>query len=160
MEGTGETETSECGLVLRSIGYKSTCIEEGAVPFDPRRGVVPNVDGRVTEANDDASGVGGKLYCAGWLATGPRGVIVDTMTESYRVAEAVLEDVRSGAVGGSPSFSADWLRDELGGGRQVVDWEGWGRRDAEERARGERRGKRREKITDVAEMLEVAGRKQ
>ncbi len=86
VEGTGETVTSECGLVLRSIGYRSTCIEEGAVPFDPKKGVVPNVDGRVTtEANDDdAGGVGGKLYCAGWLATGPRGVIVDTMTESYR----------------------------------------------------------------------------
>ncbi len=78
------------------------------------------------------------------------------------MAEALLEDVRSGAVGGSPSsFSADWLRDELGGGGgQVVDWEGWRRIDAEERAKGEGRGKPREKITDVAEMLEVAGRKQ
>ena len=32
--------------VFRSIGYKSISIDE-QVPFDTRRGVIPNIDGRV-----------------------------------------------------------------------------------------------------------------
>ena len=30
------------------------------------------------------------LYCAGWLATGPRGVIVDTMTEAFKVRDLYI----------------------------------------------------------------------
>ena len=37
---TGERETIECGLVLRSIGYKGIPIE--GVPFDERAGTIPN----------------------------------------------------------------------------------------------------------------------
>ena len=40
---TGERETIECGLVLRSIGYKGVPVE--GVPFDERRGVIPNEGG-------------------------------------------------------------------------------------------------------------------
>lgn len=36
------------------------------------------------------------LYCAGWLATGPRGVIVDTMNEAFNVAQGILNDWKSG----------------------------------------------------------------
>ncbi|KAK3728543.1 hypothetical protein QZH41_011629, partial [Actinostola sp. cb2023] len=43
-KGTGKTETLSCGLVFRSIGYKSIPIDE-SIPFD--NGVVPNEDGRV-----------------------------------------------------------------------------------------------------------------
>ena len=52
---------------------------EESVPYDPKGGVVPNEGGRVVDHP--------WLYCAGWLATGPRGVIVDTMTAAYSVAQ-------------------------------------------------------------------------
>ena len=42
---TGETEVLECGLVLRSVGYRGTPLE--GVPFDPDRAVIPNEGGRV-----------------------------------------------------------------------------------------------------------------
>ena len=45
--GSGETEVIECGLVLRSIGYRGVPLP--GVPFDERRGVIPNEAGRVTE---------------------------------------------------------------------------------------------------------------
>ena len=41
---TGETETIECGMVLRSIGYLGTGIE--GVPLDHDRGVIRNTRGR------------------------------------------------------------------------------------------------------------------
>ncbi|KAG0008764.1 hypothetical protein BGZ80_003075, partial [Entomortierella chlamydospora] len=46
---TGEKETLDCGLVFRSIGYKSVGIKD--VPFDERKGVIPNMDGKVLDAD-------------------------------------------------------------------------------------------------------------
>ena len=42
---TGERETLECGLVLRSIGYSGVEIE--GIPHDHERGVVRNSEGRI-----------------------------------------------------------------------------------------------------------------
>ena len=50
---TGERETIECGLVMRSIGYAGIGLD--GVPFDPRRGLIPNEDGRVTEPSRAAA---------------------------------------------------------------------------------------------------------
>jgi adrenodoxin-NADP+ reductase len=38
------------------------------------------------------------LYVAGWLATGPVGVILSTMTQAFGVGRAVEADVCSGRV--------------------------------------------------------------
>ena len=43
---TGEVEDLPCGLVLSSVGYKSRPIDP-SVPFDPKLGVIPNIEGRV-----------------------------------------------------------------------------------------------------------------
>jgi hypothetical protein len=42
----------------------------------------------------------------------------------------------------------------LAGSKRVVDWSDWERIDQEERKRGESRGKVREKMTDVGEILD------
>ncbi|MCL4126007.1 UNVERIFIED_CONTAM: hypothetical protein GTU68_007327 [Idotea baltica] len=44
---TDGTEMEPCGLVLRSIGYTSVKIDP-SIPFDDRKGVIPNEKGRVT----------------------------------------------------------------------------------------------------------------
>lgn len=46
---TGEVEDVPCGLIISSIGYKSTLIDP-SVPFDSRRAIVPNTNGRVQQA--------------------------------------------------------------------------------------------------------------
>ena len=51
---TGERETLECGLVFRSIGYKGVGLE--GVPFDERRGVIPNQGGRVSDPESGRAG--------------------------------------------------------------------------------------------------------
>jgi hypothetical protein len=43
---TGSIETVQCRLVLRSIGYRSTKADPD-VPFDMKRGLVPNTSGVV-----------------------------------------------------------------------------------------------------------------
>ena len=43
---TEEREDIPCGLVLRSIGYKSISIDQ-SVPFDLQKGVISNDAGRV-----------------------------------------------------------------------------------------------------------------
>jgi hypothetical protein len=51
--GTGEFTRQECGLVLRSIGYKSTALE--GVPFDNALGRVPNQYGKVVDNGNEVS---------------------------------------------------------------------------------------------------------
>lgn len=45
---TGDMEDLPCGLVLSSVGYKSRPIDP-SVPFDPKLGVIPNMEGRVVD---------------------------------------------------------------------------------------------------------------
>ncbi len=68
--GTGELETLDVSMVLRSVGYQSVPLP--GVPFDERAAVVPNVAGRVIGA--DGEPLPGE-YVAGWLKRGPTGVI-------------------------------------------------------------------------------------
>jgi adrenodoxin-NADP+ reductase len=56
--GTGEFETHECQLVLKSIGYKSLQLEGAA--FDARAGVIPNRAGRVLKGGCHW-GLGGRM---------------------------------------------------------------------------------------------------
>lgn len=45
---TEETEILECGLVLRSIGYRGRTLD-AALPFDSLTATITNTEGRVTD---------------------------------------------------------------------------------------------------------------
>ena len=138
---TGEREELRTGLVLRSIGYRSVRADPD-LPFDPVRGVVPNSEGRV-EGEEG-------LYVAGWLATGPRGVIIDTMNSAFRVGAAVVEDLRG------RELVERRGREGVAAG-SCTGWEEWERIDKEEQRRGRLVGKPREKCSSVQEMLDILG---
>lgn len=93
------------------------------------------------------------LYASGWLATGPTGVILTTMNNSFAVAHTVVEDFGSGAIDtktSRPGLSTEKLHD-------VVTWEGWQRIDKAEMAAAKAYAQKpREKIIDVRKMLEIA----
>ena len=55
-EGTGQTDTVDCGLFFRSVGYRG--VEIPGVPFEARRGVFPNAAGRIV---DDGAPVPGPV---------------------------------------------------------------------------------------------------
>ncbi|XP_078611448.1 NADPH:adrenodoxin oxidoreductase, mitochondrial-like [Branchiostoma floridae x Branchiostoma japonicum] len=146
---TGETEVLSCGLVLRSIGYKSVPIDD-TVPFVSHKGIIPNDAGRVTGCKG--------LYCSGWVRRGPTGVILTTMTDGFETGKAVVDDLTTGILqplGGVRG--QEWIQPLLQKkGIQAVTFEDWNKIDSEEMMRGEKVGKPREKIIDVKEMLQVA----
>lgn len=147
---TGDTEDLPCGLVLSSVGYKSRTIDP-RVPFDPKRGVIPNTEGRVV-------GVPG-LYCSGWVKRGPTGVIATTMTDSFLTGQMLLQDLKAGLLPSGPRPGYVAIEALLSGrGVRPVSFSDWEKLDAEEVSRGKGAGKPREKLLDPQEMLRLLGR--
>ena len=145
---TGVREEISCGLVFRSIGYRSGAIE--GAPFEPQRGVVPNDRGRVLEGGQHVPG----LYVTGWQKRGPSGIIGTNRADSVETVENLLSDFAASS--GPPRPGVTGLRDLLEGRDvRIVDIEGWQRIDAAETERGRPRGKPREKFTRIDEMLSV-----
>jgi ferredoxin--NADP+ reductase len=89
--GTGEYETLDAQMVLRSVGYLSVPLP--GVPFDERASVVPNALGRVLGA--DGSPLPGE-YVAGWLKRGPTGVIGTNKSDAAETVRCLLEDLAGG----------------------------------------------------------------
>lgn len=148
--GTGATEELPCGLVFRSVGYRGTPLP--GLPFDDRRGVVPNDGGRVLDGDAIVPG----LYTAGWIKRGPSGIIGTNKPDSYATVDALLEDVASLRACPTPDSAAvmDLLRER---GVRAVSFEDWKTIDAAEIQRGQEAGKPREKFATAEEMLETLG---
>src|ERR1700678_1780729 len=89
--GTGQYETLDAQMVLRSVGYQSVPLP--GVPFDERASVVPNALGRVLGA--DGSPLPGE-YVAGWLKRGPTGVIGTNKSDAAETVRSLLEDLVPG----------------------------------------------------------------
>lgn len=91
------------------------------------------------------------LYASGWLATGPTGVILTTMNNSFGVADLVCRDFNSNTIrlnGSRPGLDL--------AGRPYVSWHGWKAIDSEEVRLGQAKGKPREKLTRIETMLQIA----
>ncbi len=151
---TGERETIECGLVLRSIGYAGVAIE--GVPFDELRAIIPNDRGRVTDP-DTGEQVPGH-YAVGWIKRGPSGVIGTNKKDAQETVDGLIEDAIAGRIP-SPELAADRsaivdLLTERS--RDFVSYAGWEAIDAAERRRGEPLGRPRVKFVRIGEMLEAA----
>ena len=143
---TGETETIPCGLVLRSVGYQGVALP--GVPFDERRGVIPNSGGRVDGAE--------RTYAAGWIKRGPSGVIGTNKKDATETVELLLADARDGKLARVDSTQS--LEALLAAkGAAYVEYAGWQAIDAVERAAGEPRGRPRVKLAAWDELLR-AGR--
>jgi len=149
---TDETKTLPVGLVFRSVGYKGKAL--AGVPFDDRRGVVPNIDGRVVEQADSTAVVPG-LYVAGWIKRGPQGIIGTNKLCATDTVTQVLADIAAGVL---PTVADDVSPiDALLAERQVrvTSWADWQTLDKAEQERGAASGRPRLKITNVQEMLDI-----
>src|SRR5690606_9903036 len=94
--GTGEYETIPAQLLFRSVGYRGTALQ--GLPFDERRGVIPNDSGRVL-GDGDIGELGEPLpgtYVAGWIKRGPSGVIGTNKADAMESVAALLEDHDAG----------------------------------------------------------------
>lgn len=146
---SGVEEKLQCGLALRSIGYKGIKAGPG-VPFDEDKGIVRNMNGQ-------AEGMKG-IYCSGWIGTGPIGVILSTMSNSFEVGHTIVQHMETGLIDlrvKKPGYEAiSRILDDKG--IQTVSFSDWEKIDAEEKKRGMQVGKPREKIIDIDEMLKIA----
>ena len=91
--GTGELVDYELGAVYRAVGYHGTELPD--IPYDPKRGVVRNVAGRVTEA--DGSVIPG-VYANGWIKRGPVGLIGATKSDAIETIASLLDDISAGTL--------------------------------------------------------------
>ena len=167
----GDKTTIPTTTLFRSIGYKATPIpgfDQIGIVFDDRTGTIRH-DGR-GRASDPASSAflsPAKLYCSGWVKRGPTGVIASTMADAFETAEAIVEDWKSdfqslneGAKARLPARGWRGVREELEKSGIKIDpvhWEGWDRIDRAEKREGEARGKPREKMGRVEDLLRAAG---
>jgi len=157
---TDERETIPAGLVFRAIGYRG--IPLPGVPFDERRGVIPNEGGRIVHADSGEPQAG--EYVVGWIKRGPSGVIGTNKKDAQETVDAILADLGAGASSNGssgalhPSTPDAEALERLLRERQpdVVTYEGWEAIDRHEQALGEQTGRPRVKLTSIEEMLRVA----
>jgi len=146
---TGETETLTAGLVLRSIGYRGNPV--AGIPFDERRGVIPNDAGRVVdpETGDPVRGV----YTAGWIKRGPSGVIGTNKQCSGATVDGLVDDFIAGRLA-EPIADREKLATLVAERRpDYVDYKGWQAIDKKERANGAAAGRARLKFVSIEELL-------
>ena len=140
---TQDVEVIPCGLVLRSVGYRGVALP--GVPFDERRGVIGNEQGRVSEQP--------RVYTAGWIKRGPSGVIGTNKKDAAETCERLLEDAAAGLLEAEGGELEELLR---GRGLDFVEYAGWQAIDEHERGLGVPRGRPRVKLTSWDELLAKA----
>jgi ferredoxin--NADP+ reductase len=145
---TGELEEIECGLVLRSIGYRGRPVDD--VPFDERRGLIRNVGGRVC---DEESRSHRGEYVVGWIKRGPSGVIGTNKKDAADTVAKIVEDADRDALIEPVRDAQDWILRRV---PTAVSWSGWCAIDERERQAGEPAGRPRVKLVRVPDLLAAA----
>jgi ferredoxin--NADP+ reductase len=144
--GTGEFFEIPANVVVRSVGYRGTALDE--VPFDEARNVIPHVDGRVQSGGASVPGE----YVAGWIKRGPTGIIGTNKKDAVATVGSLLADAADGSL--PKPARAGGIDDLLAErGIQVVSTAGWRSIDAAERALGATRGRDRTTIHDTSDLL-------
>ncbi|KAK1693720.1 hypothetical protein QYE76_010417 [Lolium multiflorum] len=156
--GTGEFEDLKCGLVLKSIGYKSLPIE--GLPFDKYRGVVPNLRGRILSNESETATVEPGLYVVGWLKRGPTGIVATNLHCAEETVASILEDEKKGVLVASSDSKRQGRKGLLEileqKNTRYVPFHDWEKIDSKEKTSGQLKNKPREKITAWDELLKVA----
>jgi ferredoxin--NADP+ reductase len=149
----GELETIDCGLVLRSVGYRAVPLPD--VPFDERSFVLPNERGRVVDA--DRRPVPG-VYTVGWIKRGPTGILGTNKRDAEETVRCFAEDLAAAALPqpANPDREAiDALLAERTPDLVAVD--GWRAIARHELDGGRRERRPRVKLASREELLEAAG---
>jgi len=145
-----DVERIDCGLVLRSVGYRAVPLPD--VPFDERSFVLPNERGRVL--NGDGEPLPG-VYAVGWIKRGPTGILGTNKRDAAETVSCLVEDLAAGALpagAGSDEIDA-LLADRV---PDLVTAEGWREIARHELDRGRRERRPRVKLASREELLDVA----
>lgn len=132
-------ETLSCGLLVRSIGFKSEPLP--GVPFNSKKNIISNEGGRVK----DIPG----LYTSGWVKRGPTGIVGTNINDARETVENAAKDLAQIV---TPKSHIE-LKDLVS--VPVVDWNSYKKIENKEIQRGNNI-KPREKILNIEEMLKIA----
>ncbi|MEU6192435.1 FAD-dependent oxidoreductase [Streptomyces sp. NPDC047061] len=147
VRGTGQYETVEAQLVLRSVGYRGVPMD--GLPFDEESGTVPHEAGRVLQGCFGPPGD----YVAGWIKRGPTGVIGTNRPDAKETVTSLLEDAPALLRRQVPEDTVAALRSA---GIEPVPWTGWQAIEQAEAALGARLGRSVVKLADWNSLLTAA----
>ena len=151
IRGTGEIREVEVQAVYRAVGYFGSPLD--GVPFDDKRGVIPNHEGQVYIDGDTELMPG--VYATGWIKRGPVGLIGHTKSDAMETVSHLVNDQASWWSPASPSEEAvTALLEERGVEYTTLD--GWHALDQHELALGEAEGRVRIKVVPRDEMVRIA----
>lgn len=147
-----DVETIDCGLVLRSVGYRAVPLPD--VPFDDRSFVLPNERGRVlTPEREALPGV----YTVGWIKRGPTGILGTNKRDADETVNCFVEDLAVGALPQPANAGREQIDALLAERRpDLVTVEGWRAIARHELDGGRRERRPRVKLASRGELLEVA----
>jgi ferredoxin--NADP+ reductase len=137
------------GLLFRSVGYQANPLP--GLPFDERKGVIPNHAGQILDAS---ANIMPGWYVCGWIKRGPTGIIGTNRACSIETVERLLGDLpmlqrpRSGRRGIMEILQR--------GSTRIIDFDDWKAISAAETQRGAERNKVSEKFISITDMLDAA----
>lgn len=148
--GTGEFREVEIGALYRAVGYFGSPLD--GIPFDPTRGIIPNREGQVLDADDHI--VPG-VYATGWIKRGPVGLIGHTKSDAMETVSHLVVDQANwwAPAWPQPSAIVELLNSR---GVRYTDLDGWHRLDQHEIALGAPEARARVKVVDRDEMIKVS----
>jgi len=147
-----EVEMIDCGLVLRSVGYRAVPLP--GVPFDERSFILPNERGRVRAP--DGEPLPG-VYAVGWIKRGPTGILGTNKRDAEETVTCLAEDLAAGALP-PPELPDREQIDALLAERKpdLVTVEGWRAIDSQELEGGRAAARPRVKLASREELLAAA----
>ncbi|MDF1477967.1 FAD-dependent oxidoreductase [Leifsonia sp. H3M29-4] len=150
VRGTGEIRELPIQAIYRAVGYFGSPLE--GIPFDERRGVIPNREGMVI---DDADEPVNGVYATGWIKRGPVGLIGHTKSDAMETIRNVINDQ---ANWWNPERPDEESIQELLAERGIeyTNLDGWHNLDEHEIALGEAVGRARIKVVPREEMVAIS----
>jgi ferredoxin--NADP+ reductase len=150
VRGTGEFRDVAVQAVYRAVGYFGSPLD--GIPFDEKRGVIPNREGQVLDDNDEQ--VPG-VYATGWIKRGPVGLIGHTKSDAMETIKHVMNDQANWWSPGHPEEAAvvELLENR---GVEFTNLDGWHNLDEHELALGAPQGRTRVKVVPRDEMVAIS----
>ncbi|MEE1296016.1 MAG: FAD-dependent oxidoreductase [Bifidobacterium sp.] len=158
MTRTGEFTDYPVQAVYHAIGYQPESVP--GIAYDDKGAHLANAngDGRITVEAADGE-VRERLYATGWAKRGPVGLIGSTKSDALMIVTAMLEDLaankeRARLAPDRDPESIDRLLESRG--VKPIDFAGWKRIDAYERAEGAKEGREHKKVIEPDQFRALA----
>jgi ferredoxin--NADP+ reductase len=150
VRGTGEFREVAVQAVYRAVGYFGSPLD--GIPFDEKRGVIPNREGMVLDDHDHQLP---GIFATGWIKRGPVGLIGHTKSDAMETIKRLVRDQANWWSPASPDeASVVELLESRGIG--YTNLRGWHNLDAFEQSLGEPEGRARIKVVARDEMVRAS----